>query len=154
MRTAKDRQSAPPAPLHHVSEDLERQHAAATLLQKAAKSPDARARRRQTLGSAPPSSNAAGGGARDRSMRMTVGVRIRPLSGKEAKRGSHDCLQAKEGKHVFASDPDEKMGGIDYLRLDKNKDKAYQFDHAFGPEQSTEEAVSYTHLTLPTILLV
>ena len=37
------------------------------------------------------------------------------------------------------NDPDDKMGGIDYLRLDKTKDKAYQFDAAFGPECTSED---------------
>ena len=75
---------------------------------------------------------------------MIVGVRIRPLSGKESKRGSHSCLATREGNQIFATDPDDKMGGIDYLRLDKNKDKAYQFDHAFGPEQTTEDVYNCT----------
>ena len=39
---------------------------------------------------------------------------------------------------TFAHDPDDKMGGI-ALRLDKTKDKAYQFDYAFAEDQSTEE---------------
>ena len=37
-----------------------------------------------------------------------------------------------------------RRGGIDYLRLDKTKDKAYRFDHAFGPEQTTEELYNTT----------
>ena len=74
----------------------------------------------------------------------TIGVRIRPLSSKETKRGSNSCISTTEGKHVFVSDPDEKMNGRDYLRLDKNKDKAYQFDCAFGPEQTTEEVYNAT----------
>ena len=32
---------------------------------------------------------------------------------------------------INVNDPDDKMGGIDYLRLDKNRDKAYAFDLAF-----------------------
>ena len=75
---------------------------------------------------------------------MTVGVRVRPLSAKEESKGSHTCLEVKEGKHVFAYDPDEKMGGIDYLRLDKSKDKAYQFDCAFGTECTTEAVYEAT----------
>ncbi len=31
------------------------------------------------------------------------------------------------------------MGGHDYLRLDKNRDRAYQFDHAFGPDASSTQ---------------
>ena len=111
------RESAPPAPV--LTEDAAtRQEAAAKVLQKAAKSPEAKdRRRRQTL---PPNATAfperpsgSAGGAR--SVRMTVGVRVRPLSSKELKRGSHSCLVTKEGKHVFAHDPDDKMGGLDYL---------------------------------------
>ena len=70
-----------------------------------------------------------GGG---RKARMVVAVRARPLSAKEARKGQHDCLEIKEGREVFAYDPDDKMGGLDYLRLNVTKDKAYTFDHAFG----------------------
>ncbi len=31
------------------------------------------------------------------------------------------------------------QGGRDYLRLGHNKDQAYQFDHAFGPEAGSVE---------------
>ena len=57
MRTAKDRQSAPPAPLvvNIDRDDFSRQDAAARKLQNAAKSPDFKARRR-TL---PPNATAA-----------------------------------------------------------------------------------------------
>lgn len=145
MRTAKERQSAPPAPLHYPAlpdDDMERQHAAASVLQKHAKSPDAKARRRTLPASNTPS--AAGGRGGGAAVKMTIGVRIRPLSSKETKRGSNSCISTTEGKHVFVSDPDEKMNGRDYLRLDKNKDKAYQFDCAFGPEQTTEEVYNAT----------
>ena len=140
------RESAPPA-VAIGDEFATRQDAAAKVLQKAAKSPEAKDRRRRTL---PPSgtggfperpSNSAGA---SRSVRMTVGVRVRPMSSKELKRGSHSCLVTKEGKHVFAHDPDDKMGGLDYLRLDKTKDKAYQFDHAFSPEETTEHVYDLT----------
>ena len=76
--------------------------------------------------------------------RMLVGVRVRPLLRKESARNPHSCLEVKEGKHVFASDPDDKMGGIDYLRLDKNKDKAYTFDCAWGPDADSEAVYDAT----------
>ena len=68
---------------------------------------------------------------------MTVGVRVRPLSSREAKKSAKDVLTVTDGSKVFAADPDDKMGGRDYLRLDKTKDHAYRFDHAFGPEASS-----------------
>ena len=64
--------------------------------------------------------------------RMTVGVRVRPLSSGEVRKGSKGVLTVTDGSKVFCSDPDDKMGGRDYLRLDKTKDHAYRFDHAFG----------------------
>ena len=143
----RTRQSAPPIPVGF--DEFAERDAAAKVLQKAAKSPDRR--RRQTL---PPNAGGGGGGGGGGGSggggsgggrgRMVVGVRLRPLSSKENKRGSHACLAVKEGGQVFATDPDDKMGGLDYLRLDKNKDKAYQFDYAFGPEQSTEEVYDCT----------
>ena len=36
------------------------------------------------------------------------------------------------------------MGGIDYLRLDKNKDKAYQLHRAFGPDSTSAEVYEHT----------
>eukprot|EP00965_Chrysotila_dentata_P242624 6204967-Pleurochrysis_carterae.AAC.2 len=80
----------------------------------------------------------------DKSMRMMVGVRVRPLASKEAKKGSESVIEVVDGSKVFARDPDDKMGGIDYLRLDKNKDKAYQFDAAFGPECSSGDVYEQT----------
>ena len=41
---------------------------------------------------------------------------------------------------MLVNDPDDKMGGIDYLRLDKTKTKHYRLDSVFGPE-STQAAV-------------
>jgi kinesin family protein 18/19 len=71
--------------------------------------------------------------------RMMVGVRVRPLSKSERAKGSHSCLTVAEGTQVFAKDPDDKMGGRDYLRLQHNKDQAYQFDHAFSDESGSAE---------------
>ena len=84
-----------------------------------------------------------GGG---RKARMVVGVRVRPLFPKEARKGSTDVLEVKHGQEVYAYDPDDKMGGLDYLRLNVTKDKAYTFDHAFGPECTSEEVYNKTML--------
>ena len=84
-----------------------------------------------------------GGG---RMSRMVVAVRARPLGRKEINKGSHDCLVIENGCEVFANDPDDKMGGLDYLRLDKTKDKHYMYDHAFGPESTSEEVYNKTML--------
>ena len=40
---------------------------------------------------------------------------------------------------INVNDPDDKMGGIDYLRLDKNRDKAYAFDLAFDESISQQD---------------
>ncbi|KAK3279021.1 hypothetical protein CYMTET_13082 [Cymbomonas tetramitiformis] len=71
-------------------------------------------------------------------MHMRVGVRVRPLNAKESGT-THSIVDLSEGKVVQVLDPDEKMGGRDYLRLDRNKDKVYQFDHAFDPAVSTAD---------------
>ena len=84
-----------------------------------------------------------GGG---RKARMVVGVRVRPLSSKEARKGNGDVLEVKRGQEVFAYDPDDKMGGLDYLRLNVTKDKSYTFDHAFGPESTSEDVYNKTML--------
>ena len=84
-----------------------------------------------------------GGG---RMARMVVAVRARPLSRKEASKGASDCLIIENGGEVFANDPDDKMGGLDYLRLDKTKDKHYMYDHAFGPESTSEDVYNKTML--------
>ena len=74
-----------------------------------------------------------------RKTRMVIGVRCRPLSSKEHAKGSHNCLEIEDGQTVYANDPDDKMGGLDYLRLNVTKDKTYYYDHAFGPESTSEE---------------
>ena len=76
---------------------------------------------------------------------VTVAVRVRPLTQKEADRGAFPCIEVDDsGQQIDVLDPDDKMGGIDYLRLDKNKDKAYQFDRAFGPESTSAEVYEHT----------
>ena len=74
-----------------------------------------------------------------RKTRMVIGVRCRPMSGKELSKGSHNCIEIEDGQTVYANDPDDKMGGLDYLRLNVTKDKAYTFDHAFGTKSTSEE---------------
>ena len=74
-----------------------------------------------------------------RKTRMVVGVRCRPLSRKEQAKGAHNCIEVVNMQNVYANDPDDKMGGLDYLRLSVTKDKAYTFDHAFGPENTSKE---------------
>ena len=70
--------------------------------------------------------------------RMLVGVRVRTLLPAEKKKGAFACINVVDGANVFAHDPDDKMDGRDYLRLDKTKDRAYAFDRAFGPDDSSE----------------
>ena len=66
---------------------------------------------------------------------ISVVVRARPLSHAEVLRGSFPCIAVDtDGKHVAVLDPDDKMGGLDYLRLDKHRDRKYAFDRSLGPE--------------------
>jgi len=41
-------------------------------------------------------------------------------------------------------DPDDKMGGLDYLRLDKHRDKAYAFDCALDTDISQQQVYECT----------
>jgi kinesin family protein 18/19 len=75
---------------------------------------------------------------------LTVAVRVRPLNAKERARASHSCLVCQDGTQINVIDPDEKMGGIDYLRLDRTKDKSYAFDHAFDASVGQAEVFAGT----------
>ena len=48
---------------------------------------------------------------------ITVAVRVRPLSQKEVMRGAFPTLEVHDGRTIDVMDPDDKMGGLDYLRL-------------------------------------
>ena len=72
---------------------------------------------------------------RVRGSNISVVVRARPLSHAEEARGLHMCIEVDtDGKHLAVLDPDDKMGGLDYLRLDKHRSRAYAFDRSLGPE--------------------
>ena len=85
---------------------------------------------------------------------VTVAVRVRPLTQKEADRGAFPCIEVDDsGQQIDVLDPDDKMGGIDYLRINKTKDKSYCFDHAFAPEVGQDEAFEKTAMALlPDVL--
>ena len=88
---------------------------------------------------------ADGGGSADTERRargenITVAVRVRPLTSLEKSHNAFVTVEAIDEAHVLVNDPDDKMGGIDYLRLDKTKTKHYRLDSVFGPE-STQAAV-------------
>jgi len=97
------------------------------------------AARRSQLGQAK-----AGGGGHN----ITVAVRVRPLNSKEVQRNSWSCLSLQEGRQINVADPDDKMGGVDYLRLDKTKDKSYAFDHALDESMSQEDVFQCTTQSL------
>ena len=75
---------------------------------------------------------------------ITVAVRVRPLNPKEKERQAWATVDVLDETHVQVNDPDDKMGGIDYLRLDKTKTKHYRFDFAFGPNGTQEEVYANT----------
>ncbi len=75
---------------------------------------------------------------------ITVAVRVRPLSSGEKEKGQKSCLVVSEARQINVIDPDDKMGGIDYLRMDKTKDRAYAFDHAFDEQVGQQEVYSLT----------
>ena len=66
---------------------------------------------------------------------ISVVVRARPLSHYEETRGLSECIEVDaDGKRLVVLDPDDKMGGLDYLRLDRSRSTTYAFDRALGPE--------------------
>ena len=75
---------------------------------------------------------------------ITVVVRVRPLSQKEVTRGAFPTLEVHDGWKIDVMDPDDKMGGLDYLRMDKNKDRSYAFDHAMEPGITQQKAFEQT----------
>ena len=94
-----------------------------------------------------------GGPAGGRVNNITVAVRVRPLSAKETGRGGFACIVVQDGRQVNVNDPDDKMGGIDYLRMDKTKDKAYAFDHAFDHSVSQQTVFEGTaQKVIPDVL--
>lgn len=84
---------------------------------------------------------------------ITVVVRVRPLSQKEVTRGAYPTLEVHDGWKIDVVDPDDKMGGLDYLRMDKTKDRSYAFDHAMDTGSTQQEAFDQTtsHL-LPDVM--
>jgi hypothetical protein len=91
---------------------------------------------------------------------ITVVVRVRPLTKKEAGRGAFACLTVPNDGQIDCTDPDDKqlesLGGAkvtDYLRLDKTKDRSYYFDHAISPDISQLDTHDKTTATLvPDVL--
>ena len=75
---------------------------------------------------------------------ITVAVRVRPLTKAESGRHAYATTKVLDHEHVLVSDPDDKMGGLDYLRLDKTRTKHYCFDHSFGPEAAQAEVYAQT----------
>ena len=69
---------------------------------------------------------------------ISVAVRCRPLTIRELQRSAWPTVEVLDDQNVLVNDPDDKMGGIDYLRLDKTKSKHYCFDFAFGTEATNE----------------
>ncbi|KAJ1454867.1 P-loop containing nucleoside triphosphate hydrolase protein [Pelagophyceae sp. CCMP2097] len=80
---------------------------------------------------------------KDKSFHVKVAVRVRPilphdkqpdvvvLPSREAGRG---CITVLDPKKAFAGRKEE----IDYLRADYVRERQYDFDHVYGPEDSTE----------------
>ena len=81
---------------------------------------------------------------------ITVAVRVRPLNAKEKLRQSWATVEVIDDTHVRAYDPDDKMGGLDYLRLDKTKTRHYRFDCALGPDATQTEVYEKTNKPLVT----
>jgi len=72
---------------------------------------------------------------------MTVAVRIRPLSGKEAAAG-HRPVVAAESNTVASIAKLERTGAV--LQSEKGQMHAYEFDRVFGEDASNEEVYRET----------
>lgn len=87
--------------------------------------------------------DATGGGGRGHRIKgqqnIIVGMRVRPLNAKEKERSAWVCVDVLDHENVLVNDPDDKMGGLDYLRLNKTKTMHYCFDYAFGPDATQQE---------------
>ena len=46
---------------------------------------------------------------------MIVGVRVRPLSSKESRKGAGNCLNVKDGTKAFCYDPDDKRRMLEII---------------------------------------
>ena len=73
-----------------------------------------------------------------------MAVRVRPLTELELGYNAWSTVEVIDETHVQVNDPDDKMGGLDYLRLDKTKAKHYAFDHALGPDSSQQTVYEKT----------
>jgi len=72
---------------------------------------------------------------RERRSRITVAVRVRPLSYKEVGEDAFECVKVANNS-IYVSDFCDKM---DYLRTSRLKTRQYTYDAAFGPEASGPE---------------
>lgn len=72
---------------------------------------------------------------RERRSRITVAVRVRPLSYKEVSEDAFECVKVANNS-IYVSDFCDKM---DYLRTSRLKTRQYTYDAAFGPEASGPE---------------
>jgi hypothetical protein len=79
---------------------------------------------------------------------ITVAVRVRP--GVE---GDPRCVHVHARTYLDVADPDDKLGGIDYLRLNKTRAKRYAFDVVLGEECDQQEVFASTaaRLIQPTL---
>ena len=84
---------------------------------------------------------------------VTVCVRVRPLNAKEKAKKAFSTIDVQDGTQVNLIDPDDKMGGIDYLRLDKSKDKSYAFDTALDVNTPQEKVyAATTEQVVPSVI--
>jgi len=68
---------------------------------------------------------------------ILVAVRVRPLSSKEVGYSNFETLKVIDGKCVLLLDPANQFDANDVFRNNRNKEKQYAFDYAFGQEVDT-----------------
>ncbi|KAG8464674.1 hypothetical protein KFE25_010042 [Diacronema lutheri] len=81
---------------------------------------------------------------------ITVAVRVRPVA-----KGGFRCVHAPEHDRTLLDvrDPDDKMGGSDYLRLNKTRGKRFTFDRVLGEQAQQADVYEATaaQLVQPTL---
>ncbi|XP_023325995.1 kinesin-like protein KIF19 isoform X2 [Eurytemora carolleeae] len=74
--------------------------------------------------------------------KLMVALRIRPLKQEEISRGYRAMAERVDSKMVLLTDPGSRKN--DVLRKNRNPERQYIFDKAFGPDSTQEEVYNET----------
>lgn len=83
---------------------------------------------------------------------MTVGLRVRPLSGKETANGHRAVVNTVDEDNICSISKLERMGAV--LQSERGQIHTYEFDRVFGSEASNEQVYESTVRNLiPKVLM-